>query len=80
MDWISIKQTTHQLVAVEPVSLIQFSGVRNITTTILMLIVVICCTEQAPMVGMITAKAAAMMEDGLSKLGNMTSKFNNFGP
>ena len=26
------------------------------------------------------SQAAAMMEDGLSKLGNMTSKFNNFGP
>ena len=32
------------------------------------------------MAAMIGAKGAAMMEDGLSKLGKVTPKFDNLGP
>ena len=39
-----------------------------------------CIAEQAPMAAMIGAKGAAMMEDGLSKLGKVTPKFENLGP
>ena len=36
--------------------------------------------EQDPMSAMIGTKGAAMMEDGLSKLGKLTPKFENLGP
>ena len=36
--------------------------------------------EQDPMVAMIGTKGAAMMEDGLSKLGKVTPKFESLGP
>ena len=36
--------------------------------------------EQDPMAAMIGAKGASMMEDGLSKLGKVTPKFDNLGP
>ena len=36
--------------------------------------------EQDPMAAMIGAKGAAMMEDGLSKLGKVTPKFENLRP
>ena len=36
--------------------------------------------EQDPMAAMIATKGAAMMDDGLSKLGKVTPIFENLGP